>query len=71
MSKLPNPNALPESGVATKKMVADFLGVSTRTVDRLYLQGKLARVKGLGTQTVRFSVAEIRKFCEHCTYLRE
>ena len=63
MSKLPNPNALPENGVATKSMVADFLGVSQRTIDRLYLEGKLPRIEGLGKQTIRFKVESVRKLC--------
>lgn len=63
MSKLPNPDALPSSGVATKSMVADFLGVSQRTIDRLYLEGKLPRIEGLGKQTIRFNVDSVRKLC--------
>lgn len=63
MAKLPNPSALPDSGVATKSMVADFLGVSQRTIDRLYLEGKLPRIEGLGKQTIRFKVESVRKLC--------
>lgn len=67
--KKPNPQALPESGVATKEMVADYLGISQRSVDRLYLEGKLPRIKGLGKSTVRFNVVEVRKLCEDLVYL--
>lgn len=63
MNKNPNPNALPESGVATKSMVAEFLGVSQRTIDRLCLEGKLPRIEGLGKQTVRFKVESVKKLC--------
>ena len=62
--KKPNSLALPETGVATKEMVADFLGVSQRSVDRLYLEGKLPRIAGLGRSTVRFNVVDVRKLCE-------
>ena len=57
MSRLPNPNALPESGVATKQMVAEFLGVSTKTIDRM----NLPRSANLGSKTVRFPVDVVRK----------
>ncbi len=67
--KKPNYLALPETGLATKEMVADYLGISQRSVDRLYLEGKLPRIKGLGRATVRFSVVEVRKLCEQLVYL--
>ncbi len=59
-----NPNylALPESGLATRNMVAEYFGVDARTVDKWVLKGILKNIK-LGS-VVRFSVQDVRNLAQ-------
>jgi excisionase family DNA binding protein len=50
----------PRRGTMTRKEVAEFLGVSTRTVQRLEDRGILRRCPALGS-AVRFPVGDVRK----------
>lgn len=61
MIKEPNPNALPEKGLATRKMVADYLGVTVRTVDKMVGDGRLKKIAGLGSKVSRFDVSHLRQ----------
>lgn len=44
----------------TRAQVAERLGVSERTVDRLADRGELPRQRIVGTRLVRFSEADVR-----------
>jgi excisionase family DNA binding protein len=61
MIKEPNPSALPESGLATRKMVAEYLGVTVRTVDKMVGDGRLKKINGLGAKVSRFDVSHLRQ----------
>jgi len=56
--KLPDASALPETGAVNKEQVAAWLGITTRSVDRLVAQGLIRKIK-IGSCT-RFNAAEIR-----------
>lgn len=58
--RVPNPDALPDRGVATRNMVADYLGLTVRTVDQMASDGRLKKINGLGSRVTLFDVAYLR-----------
>jgi excisionase family DNA binding protein len=61
MSKLlPNPDALPHDGVATKEMVSNYFGVTPRTIEKWVAQGLIQKLN-LPGRVVRFSVSDVRQ----------
>lgn len=48
--------------ILSREGAAKYLGVSTRTLDRLVEQGKIAKPKRRGFQKISFSKAELKKY---------
>lgn len=58
-----NPPTMPDDALLTKKRVAKWLNVSTRTVESLMEAGRLPFVK-LGHRTVRFRHHHVQNLLE-------
>ena len=52
------------TGLLTKKEVAKFWQVTTRTIDRLIQQGQMPYVKLPGGRSIRFRPADLDKMVE-------
>jgi len=55
-----NDGERPRRGTMTRKEVAEYLGVSTRTVQRIETRGILRRCPALGS-AVRFPIGDVLK----------
>jgi predicted DNA-binding transcriptional regulator AlpA len=55
----PNPQAIPDGdGVVSRAQVAEFFGITVKSIDRMVALGKLRKIK-IGGCT-RFSTTEVR-----------
>ena len=53
---------LPESQLLSEKEVAQYLGLSTRTLQAWRLRGGSLRYQKLNKRSIRYRVGEVRKF---------